>query len=227
MNKFRFFSIFFSIVTSFFSCAMFNPGVKEINPAYLKEIKPDEEQKLFSIRSRAVTTKNEQKDAEKNLEIISQKIRVSEKMIARLTSELELLKENQKLAALSGSEDKNDAGQQISEVSKQQEQEIVRLEYLRIKKDVQEIFVNLKKAELAKELAEIKFIEASIAERNQKELKISPESPEFVKLEKYKINLTQKTEAYTRKDAEHKNALNTLKPILEKLQTMGVKEDLK
>lgn len=175
----------------------------------------------------AVTTKNEQKDAEKKLEIISQKIRVSEKMIASLTSDLELLKENEKLAALSGSEDINDAGQQISEVSKQKEQEIVRLEYLRIKKDVQEIFVNLKKAELAKELAEIKFIEASIAERNQKELKINPESPEFVKVEKYKINLTQKTEELSRKEAEHKESLNTLKPILEKLRAAGVKEDLK
>ncbi|MDH5657480.1 MAG: hypothetical protein OEZ34_16320 [Spirochaetia bacterium] len=227
MYRILFINIIFTIVTSFFSCALFNTGAREINPAYLKELKPDEEQKLSSIRGRAVITKNGQKDAEKNLEIILQKIRVCEKMIIRLASDIELLKENEKLAVLSGHGNENSSGQKIPEVSKQKEQEVVRLEYLRAKKVAQENFVILKKAELAKELAEIKLIESGIAERNQKQLGISPDSNEFIKVEKYKINLKRRTEDYSRKETEYKTVSNNLKPLIEKMKAAGVEEDLK
>ncbi len=141
---------------------------KPVDEVYLSEMTEAENANLDKIGADIIARKKDKDKIEKELEIITQRIVISQKEIAALEAENEMLLEKEKLYSQTGENSK------IVDIQSQKEKNRVRLiqvrtllKYYNVKRDEANALLSVKKAELAEKVAELDYEKASIAKTYQ------------------------------------------------------------
>ncbi|HDP79765.1 MAG TPA: hypothetical protein ENN21_02865 [Spirochaetes bacterium] len=160
-------SLLLILVSAFFiGCfATMPPPVKEM---YLKDTTADEQKKLSAIEQEIIKINQENSRLKESLKILNQKILVNEKDIARLEKEksyfaekeklLTLSNETEKLVKLNEEKKKNDFDLQLEKLN---------LDFLKAKKNCDEVNSELLNTRLNVKIAELNFEKAKIGRAYQ------------------------------------------------------------
>lgn len=181
------------------------PPVKDI---YLKDATPAEQKKMSMLEQDIIKINQENTKVKDSLKILKQKILVSEKDINRLEKEKSYLLEKEKLHTLANETDKL---VQLNNEKKKNERQLtlekLNFDYLNAKKDNDEVYSELKNAELAVKVAELNYEKAKIGRAFQdKTMKgINATAKDSKERDKNKINLEEYEKYYNDQKAKLEN----------------------
>lgn len=189
----NFVNVFLIIVFS--SCSLFQPKLQPINEVYLTDKNDAENKKIDELEGKIIKYKEQINASESNRKILEQKLIVNNKKIEYMRYELDFLKELKNLQLISAKEDTaNDTNHKINEQSNKVDSEVLFGRILIAKIKLENANEILKRAEMAKSIAELDLVKATIGERKQKAMGITKENKDYIVLDKYKESLNFTTD---------------------------------
>jgi len=178
----------FFLIPLFFQCVLFEPKLKTVPDAYVREEVMNEEQKtaVKVIKQKIITLNAEISLLKKNNEINAQTLKISRAKIHRHAAQRDLLNEKEKLALVK--DDSVNAKRyldesQTSELERSKEE--TRTQGWLQKQSEDMAFFNMKEAMLSEAIAELELVRAEIAIKYQEFQGKNNKDPEYIEKTNY------------------------------------------
>ncbi len=213
MSKYTLFSrTSFFLILVFFQCVLFEPKLKTVPDAYVREEVMNEEQKnaVKILKQKIVTLSTEINALKKNSEINGQSLKISKAKIGRHIATRDLLSEKEKLALIK--DDSINAKRYLDEsqtADLEKAKEETRFQTWTQKQAEDSAFLQMKEAIQSELIAELELVRAEIAIKYQEFQGKTSKDPDYIEKPKYDAQYnTRKTEA-RKKTAEWEKIKNS------------------
>jgi hypothetical protein len=213
MSKFNpFYRTVFFLILVFFQCVLFEPKLKTVPDAYVREEVMNEEQKnaVKVLKQKTIALNTEITGLKKNNEINLQSLRISKAKSLKHAAARDLLREKEKLALIK--DDSATAKRYLDEsqtADLEKSKEETRYQAWTQKQVEDDAFFQMKEAMLSESIAELELVRAEIAVKYQEFQGKSAKDPDYVDKQKYELQYNGRKSDTRKKTADWERIKNS------------------
>gem|GEM_PF-1620849 len=201
----------FFLILVFFQCVLFEPKLKTVPDAYVREEVMNEEQKnaVKILKQKVVSLNTEITGLKKVSEITTQTLKISKTKMAKHAATRDLLSEKEKLALIK--DDSTNAKRYLDEsqtADLEKSKEETRYQTWLQKQTEDNAFLQMKEATLSEFIAELELVRSEIAVKYQEFQGKTSKDPDFVDKQKYEIQYNSRKAETRKKTADWERIKN-------------------
>ena len=202
----------FFLILVFFQCLLFEPKLKTVPDAYVREEVMNEEQKnaVKVLKQKIVALNTEITALKKVSEVNAQTLKISKTKIIRHAATRDLLSEKEKLSLIK--DDSVNAKRYLDEsqtADLEKAKEETRLQAWTQKQTEDSAFLQMKEATQSELIAELELVRAEIAVKYQEFQGKTSKDPDYVEKQKYDLQYNSRKAETRKKTADWERIKNT------------------